>query len=370
MPIVEVPVEGRAGPYGFTPVRAPGSVRRTSHVDVDRQGTVWDAPTAVTGTARDLITRSDGSSAVRAEVRLWIRAEGPGGPVTQIRSEPSEPGLDALVGTPVMVGFRRALAAALPEHVRTGSTLYRLLDDVPLAFLVSGHAMMLGEPEPGGGADADLESVPEPAPRRDPSSVTIGPAPRRGPMVDVCAGWQADGMLGHLMQTSGTIPHSLGPLAPPLGDVEDPLGWHDRPPVPFRVTRRTRRIDVTPARGERFAIDAHFRDSYGHVDGSERSLHEYTIAAEVDLDGGTIRSASAIPRALPWPECPQAVASAERLAGLRLRDLSDQVRREFTGITTCTHLNDMMRSLADAAALIEMASGPESTSAAPEDKRP
>ena len=340
MPIVEVPVEGLAGPSGDTPERAPGSARRTSHVDVDRDGAAWDAPTGITGVARDVVTAPDGEGSVAKEVSLVLRADGPGGLVNEIRSDPAEPRLDQLLGTPVMVGFRRAVAAALPDHVSAWTPLYRLLDDVPLAFLVSGHSMMLGEPEPD-----------EPA---LPRAGSLGPAPKRGPQLDVCAGWQGGGMLGRLIETSGTIPHSLGPPAPDLVVAGDPLAWHERPVVRPRVTRRTRRLDLIPSGEGSARIDAHFRDSYGHIDGSERSLHEYTLAVEVELPSGVIRSAEATPRALPWPECPQAVGSAGRLRGLSVDQLPDRVRREFTGITTCTHLNDTMRALADAAALLRL----------------
>ena len=57
--------------------------------------------------------------------------------------------------------------------------------------------------------------------------------------------------------------------------------------------------------------------------------------------------AEATPRVLPWFECPEAAASAGRLAGRSLDSLRAGVRAEFLGATTCTHLNDMLRALAD-----------------------
>jgi hypothetical protein len=47
------------------------------------------------------------------------------------------------------------------------------------------------------------------------------------------------------------------------------------------------------------------------------------------------------------------VASAERISGLELSSLRPVVRKEFVGRTTCTHLNDSLRSLADIEALFE-----------------
>jgi hypothetical protein len=57
-------------------------------------------------------------------------------------------------------------------------------------------------------------------------------------------------------------------------------------------------------------------------------------------------------RVLPWMECPQAVASASRVAGMAIGELRGRVRRELVGVSTCTHLNDTLRSLDDVAVLI------------------
>jgi Protein of unknown function (DUF2889) len=60
----------------------------------------------------------------------------------------------------------------------------------------------------------------------------------------------------------------------------------------------------------------------------------------------------ATPRVLPWRECPQAAASAQRLAGMSVVGLRRQVREELTGPTTCTHLNDTLRGLEDVEHLV------------------
>jgi hypothetical protein len=241
------------------------------------------------------------------------------------------------VGTPLLAGFRRAAARAVPAHDDAATPLHRLLDDAPLAYLVSGHALMLDEPAAPTAAAGAAASR------------------RRHPTVDLCAGWQSGGTLLSLLEENGSLPHSLGPPAPDLAVGSDPLAWHDRAAVPPRGTRRTRRLDVIPRPGGRpVHVDVHFRDSYADLEGTERSLHEYTLTAEVDPSTGVVLEATAVPRALPWTECPQAAGSVERLVGLDVRDLPALVRREFTGITTCTHLNDTMRSLADAWALLAL----------------
>ncbi|GAC1401902.1 MAG: hypothetical protein NVSMB60_17630 [Mycobacterium sp.] len=58
---------------------------------------------------------------------------------------------------------------------------------------------------------------------------------------------------------------------------------------------------------------------------------------------------AADPRVLPWPECPAAADGLGRLPGTRMEDLGGAVPR---GTGSCTHLNDLLRSLADVGSLI------------------
>ena len=67
----------------------------------------------------------------------------------------------------------------------------------------------------------------------------------------------------------------------------------------------------------------------------------------------TLTTIAATANVLPWQECPGAVASATRLAGLPITDLRRVVRRELTGTSTCTHLNDVLRLLADVEVLFD-----------------
>lgn len=59
-------------------------------------------------------------------------------------------------------------------------------------------------------------------------------------------------------------------------------------------------------------------------------------------------------RVLPWQECPGAIGSAARVTGMSLNEIRDRVRGEFVGTSTCTHLNDTVRALADLGALLDL----------------
>ena len=61
-----------------------------------------------------------------------------------------------------------------------------------------------------------------------------------------------------------------------------------------------------------------------------------------------------LPRVLPWQECPSAAASGSRLVGADIRELRSLVRDGFAGTSTCTHLDDALRSLEDVAALLDL----------------
>ena len=115
--------------------------------------------------------------------------------------------------------------------------------------------------------------------------------------------------------------------------------------------RRARRHDLWRADDGVLHVDTFFRDSHRSPDGVETIVHEYTVAATVTPDASTVMACAATPRVLPWQECPQAVASAGRLAGMAVLGLRPQVRAELLGPTTCTHLNDTLRELEDVVAL-------------------
>jgi hypothetical protein len=320
----------------------PRSVRRTISVDILRPNGL-DAELVLVGRGRDLLTAADGSTRVldTAEVETTIDYAD-AQRVTEIASTPEIPGLEQLVGRSASTGFRAAIDTAVADADVVGRPVYQLLDDLPVATLISGYAPQHAMAQSGTWAD---ERTRKPMHKKTPDGLAMLQ------QADLCAGWKAGGTI---MQgfAENNPPVVTGPDAPSLDDGDDALAWHEHPgPIPVHGMRRRRRIDVVPSvDGTTFEVDAHFRDSYVDDEG-ETVVHEYTVLATVDATTDTVLEATATPRVLPWFECPEAAASAGRLAGRTLESLRAGVRAEFLGATTCTHLNDMLRALADVGVL-------------------
>ena len=319
------PRHGIHAPTASTPPRAPGSLRRTATTDMLRPGGLLGELVLV-GRARDLWTDARGEATLLGESGYEARvAYLPQREVTELRTEPAQPAARQLVGTRATSGFRAALDAAFPAERDARSLLYLLLDDLPVAALVSGYAMSFGL------------RVPMP----------VGYKMSQHP--DLCAGWRTGGTILKEMEETGRVPVVTGPEARPLAREGDPLAWHALPLLPPNGMRRHRRLDLKL--GEKLSVDVLFRDSHVAPDGRETIVHEYTVTASVDPEKLSFDHIEATARALPWIECNPAAASASRLVGRPVRGLRPQVRADFTGTSTCTHLNDTLRSLEDVEAL-------------------
>jgi hypothetical protein len=338
---------GPSDPVPATIDRGPGSVRRTSSIDTARPDG-FRGDLVMTARARDLRTAPDATPVVIDQVDLSLRVDGSSRQVLSITSSPALPGLDQLVGCVVGPGFRSRVNEACPGEREHGTLLHLLLDDLPGAALVSGYAA-----QRAGALDQ---------PRRRPEGDvgnTSGLAGMMASQDDLCAGWAHEATLMVTVRSTGEIPVSTGPPAPSLDRDDDPLAWHPMPTLPPHAMRRRRRLDVVgpDGPGDAHRFDAHFRDSHMDGDGAERVVHEYSATGAFDVVGGRVLDIGARAHVLPWMECPGAVASAERLSGMPIAELRTRVRREFTGTSTCTHLNDTLRSLGDLEVLVGKLSG-------------
>ncbi len=304
----------------------PGLRRRTSTIDTHPEssgGAVADLR------ARDAAAAGAGGVDVLGEVR--ISAHLTGNVIDDITSTPQDSRLDALRGWRVGAGFRSKVGELLPDEVERASLLHLLLDDWVGAALVSGYgiqhtAISLGieQKMPPGVADR---------------------------MAGICAGFAPEASLIGYARRHDVIPTGRGPVAPPIG------GLHDVEPLRARGMRRFRRLDMWPSDAgsvESVEFEAHFRDSHMDDDLVETIVHEYTVAGSVDTATRTIASVGAEVRVLPWQECPGAIGSAARVQGMSLVELRDRVRTEFVGTSTCTHLNDTLRAIADLDALLNL----------------
>jgi hypothetical protein len=315
-------------PATGNPPRRPRSARRTTSIDMTRDESSLD-PVYLNGRARDLWTAADGTATELGTATLSATIELIARVVRHVEVTPPVAATSRLAGAPAMSGFRAAADKAAPELRQARDLRYTLLDDVPVATLISGHALS--------------------------ASNRLGDVAKSGylPVADQCAGFASDGQLLTSLKDGGTVTPT-GPEAPDLDRGDDMWAWHHVAALPRYGMRRRRRIDVHEESAGRVGIDAMFRDTYVRSDGVETIIHEYTFVAVVDADTGIIIESRATPRVLPWQECPGAVASAERIIGMTLQELHFRVRQELSGTSTCTHLNDLLRSVADVEALIHL----------------
>jgi hypothetical protein len=305
----------------------PGSVRRTTTVDTAfPDGIGGRVVLRVRG--RDLRTGAAGASDILDELAVDLELEPWSGTIVAVEPAGASPPLDALAGLRFR-GLRHRLAELVPEDAARRTLCFSALEDAGGAYVVSGYA----------GLRAGLiPSTPEVA------EIAVQ---RQG---DICIGWAFDGPVIETLRRTAKHAVPVGPPAPAL-EGDDPLAWHEMPSLAPQSVRRRRRTDVRPAsnHGAPFDADHHFRDSYAGADG-EDVMHEYVVGAVVD-DARRLVSIDVEARVLPWYECPGAVASAQRLVGTALDEIEARVRSEFTGVTTCTHLNSTLRVLADVACL-------------------
>ena len=276
------------------------------------------------GAARDTTTDAEGVGSILAEasVRATVGRERI---LEQLEIDPAGSDVSPLLGRAVASGFRAAVDETVPHEREAQTPLYLLLDELPVAALISGYAdLYVRHPD-----------QPESESRQRAQSLKA----------DICAGWASDATMMQEIARVGRIPTPIGPIAPRLERDDDPLSWHPIGQLGPGTMRRRRRVDVIA--GETLAIDAMFRDSHVDTDGLETVVHEYSLVASVDSANLVVRSCEATAHVLPRSECPKAAASGGRLVGRCVDALRGFVRQELVGTTTCTHLNDLLRSLAD-----------------------
>jgi len=329
----DVAIAGPRSPLTDTPSRRPGSIRRTASIDTVRPAGS-DTARTVDARAREVFTNPDGTADTIGTIRLAARVDPRTYELLAISSDPADRRLDELAGIAVSSGFRRRLAEVLDGPGDQLSLALLLLDDLPGAQLVAGYDMVHrrgpGQRRPDGLALIDVTS-----------------------RADFCAGWATDGALLEGFRRTAEIPVPLGPPAPPLEAADDVDAWHVMTPLPPGGMRRRRRLDLFAADEGLHRFEAYFRDSHRSDSGEETILHEYRVTGAVDASARTLVSVHAEARVLPYGECPNALGSAQQVVGWSLDELRRAVHRQLVGTSSCTHLNDTLRSLADIEVLLD-----------------
>jgi len=317
-------------PAGPAPARRPGSVRRTSTIDMtwpEGRGT-W---LQLVCRARDIFTPPAGGAPVvlaedTARVRMAMDRT-----ILALECDPPRPGIEKLVGSRGGGHLRHALQHVLPEEKAKGSPLYLLLDDLSGASLISTWAWSRWKDD-----WLNPPSGPPEAPRR--------------PMEGICTGFRPGSSA--LRRDSTSSPRHNCTVVPPLARPDDPAGWHEVADLQGVSMRRARRIDVWV--DDLIRVDSHFQDSASVPEGGARTaVHEYLLTASADPARGTLLSVAADPRTLPYRECSTAAGNVGRLLGAPVRDLRQIVLVELAKTAGCTHLNDALRALAEAPILAE-----------------
>ena len=287
------------------------------------------------GHARDVWTPHAGDAPVllaEDEVELTVS---PRREILAISSPSNHPALPHFVGARGGGHSRALLAELLASERADGTPLHLLLDDFAGASLVAGWAWSRWTDDWKQAAKA---------------SGAQSTAGRNGQMEGVCAGFapgssalDADGSARQDIQSACPV----GPLVNP----GDPDGWHRLANQDAVGMRRARRIDIWREDKET-RIDAGFQDSATSPGGGRVAVHEYRIDASASVDG-KLSALTVEARILPYRECPNAAPNAQKLLGRRLQNFRLAVLRELPGTLGCTHLNDVLRALADVPGLMQ-----------------
>lgn len=318
-------------PHGAVPLRRPGSVRRTMSIDIDWPGGGM-TPCRFRGRARDIVTPVDGGEPlVIAEDAITGHLDQR--TILDVESSPPRDVLAKLPGERAGARLRAALDRVLHAEKRAGEPIYLLLDDLAGASLVCmwGWSRWNAEQVRARVERAELKMP-------DMAGVCIGFRPGSRALIPI------------QQQDAGFRPNSTEVV--PLVNPADPAGWHALPADEEKPHfRRARMIDIWREDG-RIHVESLFQDS-ASLPGStlREAIHEYRLRATADGATGTLLTLDASPGTLPHAECPAATVNISTLLNTPMADLRDTVLERLRKTAGCTHLNDMIRSLAEAPVL-------------------
>lgn len=312
---------------GHAPPRRPGSIRRTTSIDSEWPDGLG-APWIMTGRARDLLTPAgEGEAIVLGTAEYRIRAS-PIREIVEIETRPPHPRTAELVGVRAGGASRAALAEKMSDiH---GTPLFQLLDDYAGASLVAGWIWSRW-----------IDNWTE----RASVNRLRSTAGKGGTMTDICTGFAKGASSLGEGGTANSVDQSYAEVGP-LENPDDALSWHILPVQQGPQKRRARRIDLWRD-GDFIKVDAGFQDSGSNPDGGRTAIHEYRVYAEIDAETEKLVALQVLPLILPYRECPGAAVKATRLIGENVSAFRGVVLETLPSTLGCTHLNDVLRSLAD-----------------------
>src|SRR5262249_45808301 len=217
-----------------TPARAPGSVRRTSTIDMVWPGG-FGTPLHLVGRSRDLLTPRAGAPRVLDEASMAV-GMGEYRTITSIEVTPQRDGIAGLLGAVAGSEMRGAIDRALPGEREAATPLHLLLDDVAGRSPIRNFAWTR-RPEL-------FEAMKRAAVAR---GETVGPRGMRKGRI-ICSGLRPDGWADTHWRHEMSPRHGVVPA----GDIRapgDPLAWHALPPAPDVGVRRHRRVGGRRAGG-------------------------------------------------------------------------------------------------------------------------
>ncbi len=318
-------------PVGHSPLRRPGSVRRTSSIDMTwpqgRMGLI-----ELRGVARDIFTPAEGGAPVQLARDTMVAHVNWERVIQSIEVEPKREGIEKLVGARGGGHLRQAIYDVLPRERIAGTPLYLLLDDISGSSLIAGWAWSRWTDS---WKDFNISEDDIKRFRRNMEGVCIGFSPGSSAL-------QMDGTSRNEQNFAAVVP---------LPHPDDPAGWHELTLHTGVSMRRARRIDVWL--DDLIEIDATFQDSASAPEGGRIAIHEYRLSVRADPKTGHLVEIKADPRVLPYKECPNAVNNTARLLGTPMNELRSVVLEELRKTMGCTHLNDALRALAEVPVLIE-----------------
>jgi Protein of unknown function (DUF2889) len=309
-------------PLPRLPARRPGSARRASSLAIEPAGE-WEHGVVVRAAAQDTVAGLGDGTVTAVGRTVMTAAMDAASRLTAVGGDVSGALAGSLIGLAPASGFRKELSRRAEVGLDQSSLLAALLDDLPTVRLISGYARLIEMPPLPGGRTA-------------------------APVLNVCRGWAVDGTATRLAMAGESVITST-PRAPAFGELpadQTPLaaGLEDEPPVRPRSMRRRRILDMVRD-GDAIDVYQYFRDSHVDGGGREGSLHEYVMTARLSAGDLVVREITVEPRALPFPECSLAAASAQLLVGTSTLEVESAVRSALSGTMGCTHLNDVLRFL-------------------------